>query len=209
MAKIAIVYYSSTGNTHRLAQAVEEGARAAGAETRLRRVRELAPEAAIASNPAWKAHAESVRDVPEAALDDLDWADGYIFGTPTRFGLPSAQLKQFIDSAGGLWFQGKLANKVGAVFGGAANAHGGQESTLLALQNVFYHWGAVIVPPGYTDPLLFAAGGNPYGVSFTDPQGKDLSGEKLAAARYLGGRVARYAAVIAGNLAQLAPKTPA
>lgn len=197
MAHIAIIYYSSTGNTHRIAREAAAGAEAAGAEIRLRRAAELAPDSAIDGNPAWRAHVEATRDVPVATPDDLDWADGFLLGTPTRFGLPAAQLKQFIDQCGGLWFAGKLANKAAGAFTGAGNAHGGQESTLIALQNVFYHWGSVIVPTGYTDPLQFAAGGNPYGVSFTDPQGGDLSEATLAAARYQGGRIARFAAVLA------------
>ena len=204
MTKIAIIYYSSTGRNHRIAQAVEEGARQAGAETRLRRVRELAPAQAIDSNPAWRAHADAVAEEPEATLDDLEWADGFVFGTPTRFGGPAAQLKQFLDASGGLWFQGKLANKPAAGFTSASNEHGGQESTLLALYNILYHWGAIIVPMGYTDPVVYAAGGNPYGLSFTDPRKEDLPEAKLAGARYLGRRVARFARVLSENAAALA-----
>jgi NAD(P)H dehydrogenase (quinone) len=197
MANLTIVYYSSTGQNWQIASAVEEGARAVGAQTRLRKVRELAPPEAIAAKPAWQAHLDATRDVPEATLADLEWADGFVFGTPTRFGLPAAQLKQFIDSAGPLWAQGKLQDKAAAGFTGAGNVHGGQESTLLALHNVFYHWGSIIVPVGYTDKLLYAAGGNPYGVSFSDGRGQPLPEEILAAARYQGGRVARFAAVLA------------
>jgi NAD(P)H dehydrogenase (quinone) len=197
MANVTIVYYSSTGHTWQIARAVEQGARAAGAETRLRKVRELAGVEAIATKPAWKEHLEATRDVPEATLDDLDWADGFVFGTPTRFGLPTAQLKQFIDTLGPLWAQGKLQDKAAAAFTGAGNVHGGQEATLLALHNVFYHWGSIIVPVGYTDKLLYAAGGNPYGVSFTDGRGKGLPEEKLAAARFQGQRVSRFASLLA------------
>ena len=197
MANVTIVYYSSTGHTWQIARAVEEGARAAGAKTRLRKVRELAGVEAIAAKPAWKEHLEGTRDVPEATLDDLEWADGFVFGTPTRFGLPTAQLKQFIDTLGPLWSQGKLQDKAAAAFTGAGNVHGGQEATLLALHNVFYHWGSIIVPVGYTDKLLYAAGGNPYGVSFTDGRGKGLPEEKLAAARFQGQRVSRFASILA------------
>lgn len=197
MANVTIVYYSSTGHTWQMARAVEEGARAAGAETRLRKVRELADLETIAAKPAWSEHLEATRDVPEATLDDLEWADGFVFGTPTRFGLPTAQLKQFIDTLGPLWAQGKLQDKAAAAFTGAGNVHGGQEATLLALHNVFYHWGSIIVPVGYTDKLLYAAGGNPYGVSFTDGRGKGLPEEKLAAARFQGQRVSRFASVLA------------
>ncbi|VTU40470.1 NAD(P)H dehydrogenase (quinone) [Variovorax sp. PBS-H4] len=197
MPNVAIVYYSSTGHTWQIARAIEEGARAAGAQTRLRKVRELADADTVAAKPAWKDHLEATRDVPEATLDDLAWADGFVFGTPTRFGLPAAQLKQFIDTLGPLWSQGKLQDKAAAAFTGAGNVHGGQESTLLALHNVFYHWGSIIVPVGYTDKLLYAAGGNPYGVSFTDGRGKGLPEEKLAAARFQGQRVSRFASLLA------------
>jgi NAD(P)H dehydrogenase (quinone) len=195
LARIAIIYYSSTGHNYQLALAMEEGARSVGAETRVRKVRELAPDAAIDSRPEWRAHIEATKSVPEAELSDLEWADGFAFGTPTRFGLPAAQLKQFLDKTGGLWAQGKLQDKPVSVFGGASNPHGGQESTLLALNNVFYHWGSIIVPAGYTDPTLRAAGGNPYGVSFTDPKSAPMPSETIEAARFLGKRVARFAAV--------------
>lgn len=200
MAKIAIIYYSSTGHTHRIAEAAAEGARAAGAEVRLRKVAELAPAAAIDSNPAWRAHVEATHDIPEATPDDLEWADGFLLGTPTRFGLPAAQLKQFIDQCGGKWFTGQLQDKAAGAFAGAGNQHGGQESTLLALQNIFYHWGSVIVPVGYTDPLLHAAGGNPYGVSYTDPGQEPMPATTLAAARYQGQRITRFADVLARNI---------
>jgi NAD(P)H dehydrogenase (quinone) len=206
MAKIAIVYYSSTGNTYELAKAVAHGATAARAEVRILKAAELAPDAAIDSNPGWRAHIDATKDVPVATPEDLDWADGFLFGSPTRFGLPAAQLKQFIDQCGGMWFTGKLQDKAAGAFGGAGNAHGGQESTLLAMQNIFYHWGSVIVPIGYTDPALYAAGGNPYGVSFTDQGGAALPAETLAAARLQGARIARYSAVLAANRAALSPQ---
>lgn len=203
MAKIAIIYYSSTGHTHKIAETAAEGARAAGAEVRLRKAAELAPDAAIDSNPAWRAHIEATRDVPEATPEDLEWADGFLLGSPTRFGLPAAQLKQFVDQCGGMWFTGKLQNKAAGAFTGAGNPHGGQESTLLALQNVFYHWGSVIVPVGYTDPLLGEAGGNPYGVSYTDTGQEPLPDTVLAAAKYQGQRIARFADVLARNIDDL------
>ena len=193
--KVAVIYYSATGNVYRLAQAIEEGAKEAGAEVRFRKVRELAPEDAIKSNQGWSDHALMTEDVPEAQLEDLEWADAYVFGTPTRFGNVSAQLKQFIDTTGGLWFEGKLADKVVSGFTSASNAHGGQESTLLSLYNVFAHWGAILVTPGYTDPLLFEAGGNPYGASSTNEPNE----QELAGARYLGRRVAEKAALLTGS----------
>ena len=197
---VAVVYYSATGNVHRLAEAVAEGALKGGAdEVRLRRVPELAPDSAIAQNAIWQEHVESTKDTVEVAtLADLEWANAYAFGSPTRFGNIAAQLKQFIDTAGGLWAQGKLANKPVTSFTSAMNAHGGQESTILALNNVFYHWGSLIVSPGYTDPLLYAAGGNPYGTSFTSGAKGDRPGDEvLAAARYQGARLAHFAAKLA------------
>jgi NAD(P)H dehydrogenase (quinone) len=196
MPNIAIVYYSSTGNTHRLASAAADGARSAGADVRLLRAAELVPENVIDRVPAWRDHVEATRDVSIATPDDLEWADGFIFGSPTRFGLPAAQLKQFIDSCSAPWAAGKLQDKAAGVFGGAGNAHGGQEVTLLALQTVFYHWGSIIVPNGYTDPSISASGGNPYGTSFTDPRGGDLPQSVLDAATHQGRRIAEVAEVL-------------
>jgi NAD(P)H dehydrogenase (quinone) len=188
--KVAIIYYSATGNVHALAEAVREGAEKAGAEVRLRKVAELAPEHAIRSNEAWAAHVEATGDVVEASKTDLTWADAVILGTPTRYGLPAAQLKQFIDRTGGLWEQGLLADKVYAAFTSTDTRHGGQESTLLALSNTFYHWGGYIVPPGYTDPVQFESG-NPYGASHVGNDGATPVGDvEAAAAAYLGRRVA-------------------
>lgn len=192
--KVAVIYYSATGNVYKLARAVEEGAKEAGAEVRFRRVRELALEEAIKSNPAWHKHHLETQDVPEASLDELEWADAYAFGTPTRYGNVSSQLKQFIDTTGPLWEEGKLADKVVGGFTSSHELHGGQESTLLSLYNVFYHWGAIIVPMGYTDGTVFAAGGNPYGVSSSDGGENGPSEEELAAARYQGRRIVEKAA---------------
>jgi NAD(P)H dehydrogenase (quinone) len=165
--KLAIIYYSSTGTNYKLAQWAAEGAKETGAEVKVLKIPELAPEAAIESNPAWKAHLEETKDVAEVSLDDLEWADAIIFSTPTRFGNLPGQMKQFLDTTGGLWFNGKLANKVVSAMSSASNLHGGQEQTILALYTTMYHWGAIVASPGYTDPSLFAAGGNPYGTSVT------------------------------------------
>lgn len=203
MPKIAVIYYSSTGNAYRIAQAIQDGAESAGAEVRLRKVRELAPDEAIASNKGWEQHIVATQHVPEAQLDDLDWADGFAFGTPTRFGAMSAQLKQFLDTSGGLWSKGKLADKAATAFVGASYAHGGQEVTLMTIYNMMYHWGAIIVPPSYTDPSIGKAGGNPYGTSYTDPRGGEIPPEVIAAAHYQGVRLTRYAGVLAANRAAL------
>lgn len=194
--RILVAYYSSTGSVHRLAEAVADGATANGAEVRLRRVAELAPAEAIAGNEVWARHAAATEKTVEVAtLDDLEWADGYAFGTPTRYGAPSAQLKQFIDSASSLWHEGKLANKPVTGFVSSAEQHGGQESTLLSLFNVFYHWGSVILPLGYTDDVVYAAGGNPYGTSWPAGFPSSMPDEAtLACARYQGQRLAEFAA---------------
>lgn len=163
--KAAIIYYSSTGANHQLAQWAADGVRKAGAEARIRRVKETAPAAAIESNPAWKKHAEATRDVEEATLADLEWADAIIISAPTRYGNLPAQMKQFLDTTGSLWATGKLANKVVTAMSSAMNVHGGQEATILSCYTTMYHWGAIVVAPGYTDPVIFASGGNPYGTS--------------------------------------------
>ena len=188
--KVAVIYYSATGTVHALAQAVAEGAASAGAEVRLRRVAELAPDSAINQNPQWRRHAQAATSITQAQVEDLEWADAFAFGTPTRFGAPAAQLKQFIDQTGGLWQEGRLADKPVTAFTSAFNRHGGSEATLLSLGNVFYHWGALIVPPGYTDPIVYGAGGNPYGTSYvTGPTGDGPDAAALEAARYQGRRL--------------------
>jgi NAD(P)H dehydrogenase (quinone) len=196
-ARVAVIYYSATGNIHRLAHALADGAADEGAEVRLRHVEELASELVISQNQHWGRHRSEVEDEPVATLDDLEWADGVAFGTPTRFGNVAAQLKQFLDQAGRLWQEGKLADRVATSFTASMTVHGGQESTILALNNTLYHWGMVIVPLGYTASEVFNAGGNPYGTSYTS--GKEVGGpdeRTLALARYQGQRLARYATVI-------------
>ena len=169
--KLTVVFYSSTGINLQLARWAAEAGEQAGADVRLRKVHELAPDSAIDSNPAWRATVEAMKDIPEATSDDLDWADAVIVSSPTRFGNVPAQIKQYLDLQGGLWAQGKLADKVVSAMSSAQNPHGGQEQTLHALYATFMHWGAIIVPPGYTDGSVFKAGGNPYGTSVT--QGQD------------------------------------
>ncbi|MBB6451766.1 NAD(P)H dehydrogenase (quinone) [Salirhabdus euzebyi] len=164
---LAVVYYSSTGTNYELAKWAEAAGKEAGANVKVVKVPELAPEAAIESNPAWKAHLEATKEVPEATSDDIEWADAIIFSTPTRFGSAAAQMKQFLDTQGGLWANGKTINKVVSGMSSASNLHGGQEATILSLYTTMMHWGAIIAAPGYSDPVLFGAGGNPYGTSVT------------------------------------------
>ena len=198
MTKVAVIYYSATGNVHTLAEAVAQGAAEAGAQVRLRRVAELAPAQAIDSNPAWRAHADAAADIQVATNDDLRWADALALGSPTRFGNISSQLKQFLDRTGPLWAAGELADKVATGFTSAGNPHGGNESTLLALYNTLHHWGAIVVAPGFTDQSIAQAGGNPYGTAHASaggPPGPDV----LAAARYQGRRLAAIAELIASG----------
>lgn len=179
--KLAIVYYSSTGTNYQLAKWAEEAAKEAGADVKVVKVKELAPDVAIDANPAWRAHADATKDVPEATSQDLVWADALLFSIPTRFGTVPSQVKQFIDIQGGLWAQGKLANKVVSAMSSASNSHGGQEATIHSIYTNMMHWGAIIVPPGFTDDAIFAAGGNPYGTSVTQgPDGKMVEDVKLA-----------------------------
>ncbi|MFI6940940.1 NAD(P)H:quinone oxidoreductase [Streptomyces sp. NPDC050418] len=199
MTNVAVIYYSSTGNVHTMAQAAARAAEKAGAgEVRLLRAAELAPAAAISGNPAWAEHAAATAGIPEAGVADVEWADVILFGTPTRFGLPAAQLKQFIDTTGGLWAAGGLVNKVVSSFTSTSATHGGQESTLLALNNTFYHWGSIIVPPGYADPVQFdPANGNPYGASSVS--GNDASNvaeANLAAVEFQARRAVETAAAL-------------
>ena len=123
--------------------------------------------------------------------------DGIASGTPTGFGNVSAQLKVFLDLAGELWQQGRLVDKVATAFTSSQTEHGGQESTILALNNTLYHWGAIIVPLGYTVHEVFNGGGNPYGASVTsDQQTGGPDEDTLVVARAQGARLARVAQVI-------------
>jgi NAD(P)H dehydrogenase (quinone) len=164
VTKLAIIYYSATGHGTTMANRVAAAAEAAGAEVRVRPVAETHDPESFAQNPAWTANYEATKDLPAATGDDIVWADAVIFGSPTRFGSPAAQLRTFLDSLGGLWAEGKLADKVYAGFTSSNTLHGGQETTLVALYFTLIHFGGIIVPPGYTDPCKFVDG-NPYGVS--------------------------------------------
>lgn len=163
MTKLSIIYYSSYGTAHAMASRMARTAEDQGAEVRLRRVRETAPDEVVQSVEPWAAHAASVADQPVAEPDDLAWADAVIMGSGTRYGHVTSQLQSFIDTLGPLWQEGRLADKVYASFTSSQTAHGGQESTLLAMLTTFCHFGGIIVPPGYTDQTKFNDG-NPYGV---------------------------------------------
>jgi NAD(P)H dehydrogenase (quinone) len=197
-ARIAVIYYSATGNVHRMAHAVAEGAGREGAEVRLRHVAELSDELLISQNQYWGRHRSEVETEPVARLEDLEWADGFAFGTPTRFGNVAAQLKMFLDLAGELWQQGKLIDKVATAFTSSQTEHGGQESTILALNNTLYHWGTVVLPLGYTVADVLNGGGNPYGASYTSGDQLDVQPDEqtLLVAKAQGARLARVARVL-------------
>ncbi|MBT2897808.1 MULTISPECIES: NAD(P)H:quinone oxidoreductase [unclassified Streptomyces] len=198
---VAVIYYSSTGTVATIARAIAADAERAGAHVRLRRAAELAPQAAIDSNPAWAENVHATADIPEVSQDDMAWADAVIFGSPTRYGNVTAQLKQFIDTLGGMWQAGQLADKVYSGFTSSATAHGGQESTLLALYNTIHHFGGILVAPGYTDPTKFVDG-NPYGTSHVAGQGDIPVGEQtLTAARVQAERVVKFTRAIKAGLA--------
>ena len=178
--KLAIVYYSMTGTNFQLASWAKEAAEEAGAEVRMVKVAELAPQESIQANPAWLAQKEREKDIKEATSEDLVWADAIIFSSPTRFGNVTAQIKQFMDLQGGIWAGGKLVDKVVSAMSSAQNPHGGQEQTIQAIYTTMMHWGAIIVPTGYTDDSIYVAGGNPYGTSVT--AGRDGMVEDVEAA---------------------------
>lgn len=163
--KIAVLFYSTYGTNHAVAEAAAEAARAAGAEVRLRRFAETAPKEVVEGQDAWKAQLDKMADIEVVSHDDMTWADGYFFCAPTRYGSLPSQARAFIDTLGPLWMEGKLANKTATATTSAQNTHGGQETTLMSLYTSLMHWGAIIVAPGYTDQSLFEAGGNPYGYS--------------------------------------------
>ena len=192
--KVAIVYYSATGTLQAMAERLEQAAVAAGAEVRRRHVTEIAPQEAIESNPAWAEHVVAVADEPKASVDDLVWADVVLFGSPTRYGNVTSQFQQLVDATGPAWSQGQLADKVYGAFTASQTLHGGQESTLLAILRQVAHFGGILVPPGYTDPVKFVDG-NPYGVSHATGANNDapLGEPQLDALDHLAERTIRIA----------------
>ncbi len=196
-ANVLIAFYSRNGSTEKIAKAVAEGAKAAGAEVRLRRARDIVGRDVMAKAPGWAEASDRMdAEYPAPTSDDAEWADAVVFGTPTRFGNASAELKAFIDSLGGLWFQGKLNGKVGSAFTSTGTPHGGNESTIISLYNPLAHLGFIIVPTGYLDPAVFKAG-TPYGASHVSGQNSSPPTEdELAVARFQGKRVTQVAAAL-------------
>ncbi|MFN4117973.1 NAD(P)H:quinone oxidoreductase [Acidovorax sp.] len=208
MTQVLVLYYSSYGHIAAMASAVAEGARNAGADAVVKRVPELVPEPA-----ARKAGYLLTPDVPVATVNELADYDAIILGTPTRFGNMAAQMKNFLDQAGGLWARDALVGKVGSVFTSTGSQHGGQESTLLSTHTVLLHLGMVVVGLPYTFKgqlrMDEITGGSPYGASTLADDGhggdRQPSANELAAARFQGRHVARVARALAGaeQLAQV------
>jgi len=192
--KILIAFYSRNGSTEALAQAIAEGAHAEGAAVILRRAREIVSRDVMAHAPGWIENADRMNAAYEAPTEaDAESADAIIFGTPTRFGNVSSELKAFVDSLGGLWFQGKLVGKAGGAFCSTGSQHGGNESTNLTMYNFMAHLGLIIVPLGYGDPIMFQAG-TPYGATAISGQSAaPPTANDLEVARYQGRRVAQVA----------------
>lgn len=176
--KLAIIYYSTYGTNYQMASIAAEAAIAAGAEVRLLKVRETAPANVVAGQEAWKEQADKTADIPEATAADMEWANAYLFSAPTRFGVMASQMRAFIDTLGGVWSKGGLANKAVSAMSSAQNTHGGQEATILSFYTTIFHWGGIVVAPGYTNDAIFKTGGNPYGYSHT--QGADYTDEVKA-----------------------------
>jgi NAD(P)H dehydrogenase (quinone) len=196
VTNVLIAFYSRNSATEALANAVGDGARAAGAEVRLRRARELVGPETVANAPGWLAAAARMNEsYPAPTVEDALWADAIVFGSPTRFGGASSELRAYIDGLGGAWFQGKLNGKAGAAFSASSSRHGGNESTLLTLYNTMAHLGLIIVPTGYADPAMFK-GGTPYGATAVVPPNGTPTEDDRAAAYYQGRRVAEVAAAL-------------
>ncbi|MGA8156044.1 MAG: NAD(P)H:quinone oxidoreductase [Rhodoplanes sp.] len=194
MSKVLVLYYSSYGHIERMAEAVAEGARQAGAEAVIRRVPELVPE-----EVARKSNFKLDQKAPIATVAELPDYDAIIIGVPTRFGNMAAQMKNFLDQAGGLWAQGKLIGKVASVFTSSNTQHGGQESTILTTHVVLLHLGMIIVGLPYSFPgqmdMADITGGSPYGAStIAGADGsRQPSDNELAGARFQGRHVAEIA----------------
>ena len=194
--KLAVIFYTTYGTNHQMAQIAADAAREAGADVRLRRVKETAPMEVVNSQAPWKAQLERTKSIPEVSHADMEWANAYLFSAPTRYGNMPSQLRAFIDTLGPLWMEGKLADKAVTAMTSAQNPHGGQEATILSLYTTLMHWGAILVPPGYTAEAVGGAGGNPYGTSVT-AGGEALTDEVKAAIRHQATRLVQVAARLA------------
>ena len=198
MTKVLVLYYSAYGHIEKMAEAVAEGAREAGAQVDIKRVPELVPE-----EIAKKSYYKLDQKAPIAKVEDLANYDAIIVGTGTRFGRMASQMANFLDQAGGLWAKGALHGKVGGAFTSTATQHGGQESTILSTQTVLLHHGMVIVglPYAWQGQMTLAeiTGGSPYGASTIagGDGSRQPSANELEGARFQGAHVARIAAKLA------------
>lgn len=197
--KVLIVYYSTYGHVHKMAEAIAEGVKQVdGAETVMRRVPETLPHEILEKMGAIDAQ-KVISHVPECTVDELASADAVIFGTPTRFGNMCGQMRQFLDATGQLWAQGALVGKVGSVFTSSATQHGGQESTILSFHISLLHHGFVIVglPYAFQGQMKIdeVTGGSPYGAStIAGGSGERMPSEnELDGARFQGKHVAEIA----------------
>ena len=191
MSKILVLFYSRTGNTAALADAVAQGAKSVRfAEVDVRRIDDLAPASVIDASPEWRAAHDTLAKKYRAigAIEELAAYDAIILGSPTRYGIMSAELKHVLDQTGPLWQKGAFVNKVGSAFTSVSTAHGGHETTLWSIMTPMANLGMIIVPPGYSDAVMFA-GGSPYGATATTGGGAPGDAD-LAAARHQGKRVA-------------------
>lgn len=192
--QILIAFYSRNGSTERLALEIAAAAKAEGAVVRLRRAADIVSREVMQKAPGWFENSQRMTaeyGTPTSA--DAEWADGIIFGTPTRFGNTTSELKAYIDSLGGLWFRGALNGKAGSAFTSTSTPHGGNESTLLTMYNFMAHLGLIIVPLGYADPAMFRAG-TPYGASSVSGQNNaPPTPDDLEVAGYQGRRVTQIA----------------
>ena len=198
--KVLIVYYSTYGHIHQMAEAIAQGVRKVdGAEAQLRRVPETLPQTVLEQMGAVEAQ-KAFSQVPVCTVEELASADAVIFGTPTRFGNMCGQMRQFLDATGQLWAQGALVGKVGSVFTSTATQHGGQESTILSFHTTLLHHGFVIVglPYAFQGQMRIdeITGGSPYGAStIAGGSGERMPSEnELAGARFQGRHVAAIAA---------------
>lgn len=193
--KVLIVYYSTYGNVYRMAQLVAEGVQEVqGAEPEIRTVPELIPASIIESRPDMKAGRDLQKGVPLVSHDDFREAGAIAFGTPTRFGNVSSQLKNQIDQLSSLWLRGELEGKPAGVFVSTGSLHGGQETTILTLAAPLIHLGMVFVGVPYSTQELFVTqgGGSPYGpghVAGNDNQ-RPIDPQEATICRVLGRRLA-------------------
>jgi NAD(P)H:quinone oxidoreductase type IV len=200
--RVHVVFYSMYGHIYRMAEAIAEGAReVADTEVALFQVPELVPDAVLEKSGAKKAR-EAFAHVPVMKVDQLAEADALIFGTGTRFGNMTSQMRNFLDQTGALWAGGGLVGKVGSVFTSTASQHGGQETTITSFHTTLFHHGMIVVGVPYTEQRLVnmeeISGGTPYGAStITRGDGSRMPSEnELAIARFQGRHVATITAAL-------------